>query len=244
MRFQFPPLLRFLAPGRCPVCEYESPARASPVCSSCTSALDASALRAAGRCRRCFHVLASGGRCEFCHGRAVFFDEHRSLFSLSPEWRRVVHRWKYDQERALFHAFLPALARLVGALDSPADDPWSVVHIDSGREGYARRSFQPCQDLSREIGRWTGMPYGAALRKTSNRQSSNTRLGRFFRVQGSLRQTRPVPGRVLLIEDVFTTGATANEAARILKKNGANFVLVISLLFREDLLTDSQVPLL
>ncbi len=44
---------------------------------------------------------------------------------------------------------------------------------------------------------------------------------------------------MILLEDVFTTGATANEAARVLKKGGVNDVTVLSLLFREDL--DVQV---
>jgi predicted amidophosphoribosyltransferase len=75
---------------------------------------------------------------------------------------------------------------------------------------------------------------GPDLRKRARRnQSGRTYADRFYAVHDSLAFVGPARHRRwLLLEDVFTTGATANEAARILKKNGALSVFVLSLLLR------------
>lgn len=244
------PLIRFLAPPLCPVCDREVAVTdqalggketegfpGNGLCAGCRPLLATAALDSRGRCPRCFHALHAGA-CSFCAGRIVFFDEHHSLFGLSAGWRRLVHRWKYEQERRLFRVFLPALSRRLAEIraNERLSSVDRIVYIESGREGYALRSFQPCRDLASHVARAEGLAWGGDLCKAGNKQSSNSRLFRHIRVQNSLHAKRPPPERVLLLEDVFTTGATANEAARILKKNGAKFVRVISLLFREDLI--------
>ncbi len=231
-----PSLFRFLCPPLCPVCNREVAVSGSErgVCPGCSPGLLEARLTQAGRCPTCFYPRR--GACSFCDGRIVYFDEHRSLFGLSDAWRSLVHTWKFDQERDLYRVFLPALNDLAGRFqEALPTENWRVTYIDSGREGFSRRSFRPCRDPARELARTLGLAWGADLRKIRNRQSSNTRFFRHFRVRGSLQVNGPVAENVILLEDVFTTGATANEAARILKKNGAKFVRVISLLFREDL---------
>ncbi|MCB1322963.1 MAG: hypothetical protein KDK34_22090, partial [Leptospiraceae bacterium] len=58
---------------------------------------------------------------------------------------------------------------------------------------------------------------------------------RFFAVHDKIALNGSSGGAVqILLEDLWTTGATANEAARVLKKNGVRKVIVLSLLLREE----------
>lgn len=78
---------------------------------------------------------------------------------------------------------------------------------------------------------------GLIRKKRKRKQSSLHRTDRFLHVHNSLELRKTyadIKGEsILLIEDVFTTGATANEAARMLKWNGAREVILLSVFFRE-----------
>ena len=194
-----------------------------------------------GRCSRCAALLPTAQSCgeegTFCAGRSVFFDRHRALWPLSAERRELLHRWKFENERELWR-FIWERARAVPALLAGlrAARFDCVAWIDSGRGGRRVRNYQPCADLARAMGAALNCPAGALLRKRHRRTQSALSLPeRFFAMHGSLEcpPGRDVPARVLLMEDVYTTGATANEAARCLKKNGAFHVEVISLFIRD-----------
>jgi ComF family protein len=96
------------------------------------------------------------------------------------------------------------------------------------------RGFNQAEGLAREVARYTGMPVVKALRKVrrTERQSQLGGARRRNNVKNSF--AVPHPGRVagkkvLLVDDVFTTGSTANSCASSLKKAGANYVAVLAL---------------
>ncbi len=138
--------------------------------------------------------------------------------------------------------------------------PERIVYIDSGRALYSIRNYQPCKDLARgfikllhqdsvrtggetdiEAARRAGFQLKpeALVRKKrkKKKQSALHRTDRFVQIHDSLelggRNVHIAGQHILLIEDVFTTGATANEAARMLKLAGAGKVSLISVFFRE-----------
>ncbi len=172
-----------------------------------------------------------------CSGRRIYFDAHRSLFRLNREWREVLHCWKFENDRRLFRMFRTTI------LDTLAPElrdfgPERVVYIASGRSARHLRNYQPCADLARSIGAGLGLPWGGDLVKIdgSLRQSGRGHDDRFLGIHNGLRYRGlpEIPRRMLLVEDVFTTGATANEASRMLKKNGAHAVFLLSLFIREE----------
>lgn len=230
------PLLDFYVPIRCPLCSRESPrTNPSPLCEDCGDRLSGTRLTREGRCEICFFPIHAGG-CSFCRSRIVFFDRHESIFPLSGGWNIILKKWKFENDRALFRIFVNAAAERASSFAADA-----LVYIASGRAGRAVRSYQPCADLARAVGGGLGVPSFPALVKATSRQSGRGYSDRFVAITGALNVNTDIrkASRVILIEDVFTTGATANEAARVLKKNGVNDVTVLSLLFREDL--DVQV---
>jgi ComF family protein len=97
-----------------------------------------------------------------------------------------------------------------------------------------RRGFNQAELLSRALSRQTGLPVRCLVRRKrfTAAQAGLTNAGRRANVTGAFRVPRPesVKGlRLLLIDDVFTTGATAGACARALKRAGASRVAVLAL---------------
>ncbi|MBX7057035.1 MAG: hypothetical protein K1X75_03140 [Leptospirales bacterium] len=147
-----------------------------------------------------------------------------------------MHRWKFDNDRGAWRAFQPGLQTIQARLGKLRFD--RIGWIESGRAGWQKRAYQPCADPARFLAQALGLPCGGDLCKRSGgRQSSRNFGDRFLALRGTLdckgRQLQDCR-RYLLLEDVFTTGATANAAAAALKKNGVLTVTILSLLLREE----------
>ncbi|MBU43414.1 MAG: hypothetical protein CMN76_09365 [Spirochaetaceae bacterium] len=190
-----------------------------------------------GRCSICFSVLAQRN-CSFCQNRNVLFDRHISTFGLNSECKRVLQAWKFENERRAYLWSLPYLKERLHTLLKEADiirRPGYLIYIESGGSSRDTRNYQPVADLSRHL-ETPALPACGMLKKVRTRKQSGAgRKDRFFQLKGSIQLTvkyRPAFYYVIL-EDVFTTGATASEASRILKKQSGAQVLVLSLFMAE-----------
>jgi ComF family protein len=124
-----------------------------------------------------------------------------------------------------------ALGRaMVSTVDLPGIEAVSWVPTTSARR--AKRGFDQAEVLANVVARALRLPRLALLKRTRGASGPQARRGgaeRRIAMRGSFRLTgRPVPGTVLLVDDVFTTGATASECARTLREGGASRVGVIT----------------
>jgi predicted amidophosphoribosyltransferase len=107
-----------------------------------------------------------------------------------------------------------------------------IIPVPPRRASVRKRGYDAVGDLARRIGDWMGMPVERHLRSTGRHEqkslSYEQRLenvsGRFVCVGGARISKSPV----VLIDDVFTTGATLSECARLLKSAGARQVYCLS----------------
>ncbi len=109
-----------------------------------------------------------------------------------------------------------------------------IVPVPSHWRRRLWRGFDQAAVLARELARHTGIPTAQALRRTrhTDPQAGLTRRQRRLNIRGCFQTIAPdkIQGRrVLLIDDVLTTGATANAAAEALKAAGAAHVGVFTL---------------
>jgi ComF family protein len=96
------------------------------------------------------------------------------------------------------------------------------------------RGYNQAELLARKLSRMRGIPYANPMRKKFlvRRQSALRGSARRKNVEGvySVKRSHEVAGKkVLLVDDVYTTGSTANVCARLLKQAGASYVAVIAL---------------
>jgi len=136
-----------------------------------------------------------------------------------------VHGWK---ERAL-RLLAPLAAELVVArLERPAADVITYIPPDPVRQ--LRRTEHPAQALAGELGRRWEIEPGPALRRTraTEQQASLTLIERRGNLRGAFEVRRAARGRVLLIDDVYTSGSTVHAAASALRHAGASRVDVVT----------------
>jgi len=156
--------------------------------------------------------------------------------------RELVHSFKYSRDLSLRGVLAEALRH---ALDDPrlaAEDlaNWLLVPVPLHFLRERRREFNQSWELCRMLSPLTGIPAAQVLRRTrmTRTQARLERKQRLENLHGvfALRHCFPwlprpdVKGRrILLVDDVLTTGATAHECAKVLKQQGgAEKVVVIT----------------
>jgi ComF family protein len=142
-----------------------------------------------------------------------------------------IHRLKYPgRGLAALDARPLAVARALAreaASRAPGAAPDRIVPIPLHPRTLRRRGFNPATLLAREISRTVGTRCDPTLLSRVRDTASQTgldRRGRRRNVRGAFRANRPPPHRIWLVDDVVTTGATLEEAARALRRAGARRV--------------------
>src|SRR5205823_427055 len=138
----------------------------------------------------------------------------------------LVSAWKERGIRALG----PIAADLVAeAVPTPPAEALTFVPSDGERR--LKRGHHPAERLAVELARRWGLPIDEALARTRSLrpQRGLTRSARRLNVVGAFRPCgQPLPTRLVLVDDVYTTGATASAAASALRAGGAREVSVLT----------------
>ncbi len=140
--------------------------------------------------------------------------------------RALVRAWK---ERGLRRITSLAAALVVDRVEPPAADVITYIPADAQRQ--LRRGSHPAELLARELAvRW-GTPCAPLLARTPS-ASRQTGLGYAERRRNARGAFVPlatdVPRCVLLLDDVYTTGATASAAGTALRAGGAERIDVVT----------------
>ena len=217
-----------------------------PICLACRAATGAHG----ALCPRCWAAIRFIER-PFCERLGTPFERDLGEGLLSPQAmadppvfararavarfedgpaRKLAHRLKYSDRAELARPIGRWMAR-AGADVLAEADILAPVPLHPLR--LWRRRFNQAATLAREISRQTGVPceLGALLRvKATPSQVGLSRAQRAENVQGAFRvaEGASVRGRkIVLVDDVLTSGATANAASRVLLRAGASWVDVL-----------------
>jgi predicted amidophosphoribosyltransferase len=164
-------------------------------------------------------------RCLECAGRRLLFSSVRSAVSYEEPARALVAAWK---ERGL-RALAGHLADLV--LEVVPEPPVSALAFVPGdRDRSLWRGQNTAEALARALGARWGLDVVPVLRRTRRtpRQRGLSSQVRRRNVRDSFRSIGTAPPRVGLVDDVYTTGATASAAAAALLASGSRVVHVVT----------------
>lgn len=220
--------LELLAPDVCSVCE--GPADGIPGwCAPCLAGLP---WHPPDRCAVCGAVLG-GRRCPAC-AREPWSAAHTVLRYEAPVVG-LVGTWKFGPDPGMSRGLGAVFEATVGPRARQGDRPL-VVPVPQSAAAWRARGFSPALDLARAMVRATGgrMVHSLTRARRAGPQVGLTARERSRNVRGLFRvparnQARVRGRRVLLVDDVVTTGATARECARCLGDAGATEVVVAAL---------------
>lgn len=170
------------------------------------------------------------GACAACLENHPAYEKHRALFVYAGIIRELIHKFKYSAEFWV----LDFLKTRVFDLASQFYGADLIVPIPLTRERLLNRGYNQSRLLAELWGTALGKTVSGGILKREGKHVSQTTLNRKAR-QEQLRDVFVmgnagfIAGKtVLLVDDVHTTGATFNAAARVLKNHGAASVLAVS----------------
>jgi predicted amidophosphoribosyltransferase len=212
-------VLDLVLPQRCVVCGL----RGTQLCSACLSELPRIE---PPLCERCGTPTAwPVRRCRDCAGRRLAFASARGAVHYDDAVRAFIAGWK---ERALRRLAVAAVSVVIEVVPSPAVEVVTFVPPDPDRG--LKRGHHPPRQLAELLAAQWGLPVASPLRRrrAAKRQRGLSRIERRRNVAGIFAARGQVPRSIALVDDVYTSGATANAAASALRRAGAHRVEIVT----------------
>ena len=178
--------------------------------------------------------------CASCYERVLSLQTHRvrlvagvgrvmALLPYEGEMRRRIHNMKFGSQPHWARLFARALRHSKLLESSPVD---VVTAVPMHRSRYIQRGYNQADLLAQELAREQGIPYRELLVRVKNTLPQHTlsRLARQTSQDGAFHVAAdPKDLRVLLVDDVLTTGNTVRACKEALEVAGAREVVVVVL---------------
>ncbi len=219
MRLALEALIRLFYPAHCGICKDLLKIEAVTLCLDCAVKLEE--LR--------FDLLEAINS----PGKDVSWNEAWSLFPYESIVRDLIKDSKFNSKPWLLNAFRPALRDCFKAVTSESSYDL-LIPVPQGRGVWLERQFNPAETLAALFSNGK-IPVASNVLVKKSRvppQSTLSREERLANPWGAFKMLRPgkvLNRRVLVIDDILTTGATADEVCRLILDAGASKVGLLTL---------------
>lgn len=197
-----------------------------PKCALCRRRLEPGQQGLCAVCRQSYPMLEDG----WAKTKAPFLEGCVSVYVYEGQVRRAIHAFKYRGAVGRGSTFGRLLAQRVeqsGLAQRVQVVCWAPCHWKTKRQ----RGYEQAAEIARPLAKQLELPAMALLKKTRETRPMNrlsTPAARRANVLGAFEADCP-PGSleglsVLIVDDVYTTGATLSECARVLREAGAAHV--------------------
>ena len=232
--------LGLLFPAHCVICRKPLDwLHSGPVCSICWMKVRSIQEPI---CFRCGYPIvaeigdapAKGIYCASCRLHSPVFTQARSVYYYEGVLRQLVHCFKYQGKVQVGRMLAHSLVEYCRP-ESPFSSAECVIPVPLGIKKLRHREFNQSFILAKAIGKYLGVsiyPFALKRIKEPGSQMELSRQERMQNVQGAfkVRKKKEIYKKeVLLVDDVFTTGATISECSRVLLQNGVKKVWVLTL---------------
>jgi len=216
-------IVALVVPPRCAACRAPARHAADVVCAACRRALP---WLAAPRCPRCALPLPCGRRCP---ARDAAFDSAWAVVAYEGVAREAMHALKFAAARPLAQVMAAQIAADRRAARLAERRP-TLVAVPAHPRRRRVRGFDAAELIAAALARRTGLPLRRALRRgrAPSHQLGATREARRDAANLHFAARGRAPQRVVLVDDVHTTGATLDACARVLRAAGAEHVEAVT----------------
>ncbi len=223
-------ILDALYPRACPICE-KTISNNKDICEECESTIK---VISNPKCEKCGKQLHDDGQlyCEDCIKTERSFDKGISVFPYKDKMKESIYSFKYENKRENVHFY----GRKAIEIYEEQIRKWNIdaivpVPVSISKE--VKRGYNQALVFAKEISKLTGIPIVTKLlirKKETNPQKLLGNEMRYYNMKNVFAIDRKRIGgisNVLLVDDIFTTGSTADACGRILKKAGVKHVYVL-----------------
>lgn len=228
-------ILSILYPPRCPGCDeilYEKGQWERPkICVKCEGGLSFIHQPA---CQKCGKQLEYE-EIEYCHdctAKKHYFDRGIAAFDYSTVMKRSMYEFKYNNRREYARYYADVIVNnwvhLIKLWNADV-----LIPVPVSRERFRKRGYNQAEVLAVELSERLDIPvdkqYLIRVKNTLPQKNLNDKerqdnLNKAFQIVGNSVKYN----KIIIIDDIYTTGATIDECARILKNNGARKVFFIA----------------
>lgn len=216
--FIFESILAIIAPHVCIECGREG----RLLCIGCQRKLDPT-IEVCYRCRR---ISRDGKTCKSCRSSSKLVSV-KAFTTYKGTARQLVWKLKFDRARAAGEEIGGMVTGLVKGLPENT----IIVHVPTATSRVRKRGYDQSAIIARQLSRRTKLRYAPLLsRRGQHKQVGSTGMQRRKKMDHAFAIRRPMLAKdahVLLVDDVITTGATLEAAAKTLKYAGAKKVEAI-----------------
>ena len=224
-------ILEILYPARCPVCHGIVQGK-DGICPSCRKRLH---YIKEPKCKKCGKEIEKDEQeyCRDCQRFVHAYDKGASVFAYDPVMRRSVSMFKYHNRREYAKVYAREMYNhCTRFLKMCAPDVILPVPIHKHKK--RQRGFNQAELVAKELGKLMNVPVDAEYllrvekttpQKELTRQQRKVNLRKAF----AIRETGKYYERILLIDDIYTTGATIDAISETLRENQSKFIFFLTI---------------
>ena len=176
-------------------------------------------------CKKCYIMLKRQARCMVDNyvNHDKNFDEHLYIFKYEGIIRKIILRYKFQDKSYLYKTFVDFLLKDENLFEILKKYD-TIIPVPISRKRQKQRGYNQSELLAREIEEHTNLKCeNLCLFKTKDivEQSKLNREERIQNIQGAYELKNPqllVHKKIILLDDIYTTGSTVDECCRILRK--------------------------
>lgn len=225
-------LLNLLYPPRCPICERILLRREGRVCGNCRKELP---YLTEPICKKCGKPLDQEEQeyCLTCEQENHEFICGRAIFSYEKAFRQSVQRMKFKNRREYLEFYSEEMVR-EGEKYLLQWKPKTILAVPMNRKKRRERGFDQSELLAEKVSRLSGIPMARRVllrsrytlpQKELDAKERKKNLKGAFELKRDAKLQEPV----LLIDDIYTTGATMDAICKTLKKSGIHRIYFLVL---------------
>lgn len=224
-------ILEILYPARCPVCHGILKGK-DGICPDCRKQLH---YIKEPKCKKCGKQIEKEEQeyCRDCQRFSHAFDKGAAVFAYDDIMRHSISMFKYHNRREYARTYAAEMYQNCQYFLKQAS-PEVILPVPVHSRKKRQRGFNQAELLAKELGKLTGIPVdttylvrteNTAPQKELTRQQRKLNLKKAFEVCKNGKHYQ----RVLLIDDIYTTGATIDAISEILRENQTRIIFFLTL---------------
>ena len=226
MRRIFHIIIDILSPSRCICCDKPVSISQNYLCIECGEKIEF----ITEKCPVCSGIISSG-KCGICSDRKLFFKKNIAIAEYSGIIKEILHNLKFSRNRQLYIHLGKLLLDRFQMCRIEAD---IVTSVPMNRKKKWGRGYNQSELIARYLAKKSQLPYYSLLKegKKAKTQKDLGLKNRFINVINryeAIRRDKILNKKILIVDDILTTGATINECARILLLAGANKIFSLTI---------------